>query len=358
MSAIGQLDGLRAAWRSWRGEIAAMLPQGVRRALDSGVSIVTIEVAGDAAVLTRIADGETREIAHVPFTAEALRTTLAPLLARPWFLRDAFVLCLPETTALRRDLSLPLAARGDLASLLDIELERQSPLDRSEIYHDWRVTAEDRAAKQIGVAWRIVRRRAVAPALELCRAAGIPLAAVIFAGDETLPDGGTLPVDANAARLLRVRRWQVRGLLLLVLALLIAVTVGAYMRNQDAADTFAIRVEQARVAALESQRLDSEIEAAHRRMALLLRERRKASMTRILAETTRLLPQGSWLTDFSYRDGQVRIRGYSDAASGLIAIFDASPLFVNAEFGAPLVQAQTRDLEQFDLSFKLRGGVQ
>ncbi|HWD28596.1 MAG TPA: PilN domain-containing protein [Rhizomicrobium sp.] len=345
----GRIGGMRAAWRRWCGEIAAVLPAGLRRALDSGVSIVTIAPEGDTAILTRVSDGKSALIARTPFTSEGLRTALAP------FRRESAVLCLPESLALRRDLSLPLAARSDLASLLDIELERQSPLDRSEVYHDWRVARED--GKQVDVVWRIVRRRAIAPALETCREAAIPLAAVIFAGDETLADGSTIPVDAGAARLLRLRRWQVRGLLLLIVVLLVAVTAGAYVRNQQAAGALAGRVEQARIAARGPQRLEGEIGAAHHRMALLLNERRKTSMTRMLAETTRLLPQGSWLTDFSYRDGQVRVRGYSNAASSLIAIFDASPLFANAEFGAPLVQAQGRGLEQFDLSFKLRGGA-
>jgi general secretion pathway protein L len=286
-----------------------------------------------------------------------LRAALSDRLSQSWSLRDSFALRLPDATALRRDLPLPLAAQGNIASLLDLELERQSPLDRSEIYHDYRVLRIDRQARRIDVVWRMVRRESIAPALEICREAGIDLAVIAFIGDEMPADGGNFPVEARAALLLRLRRWLVRGLLMLILALLVAVAAGVYSRNQAAAGEFSARLDEARSAARPSLHLRHEIDAARTRSALLLKEKRRLSVTRMLAETTRLLPNGSYLTDFSYRDGEVRIRGYSNAASSLIGLFDASPLFSAAEFRAPLVQAQGPDQEQFDLAYKIRKGA-
>ena len=357
MSAVQDgLSRLDTVWRWWRGEVAALLPDRVRRWLDGGVTVIAIDLDGAGAVLRRFEDGRMSEIGRLPhFDAANLRAALAPYLAQSVLSRPSFALRLPDTAALRRTLSLPAAARRDLATLLDIELERQSPLDRAEIHHAYRVV--EAGAGRIALDWRLVRKRSVAPALEVCREAGIDLAAIAFAGDDAPPDGGTLPVATGAARLLRARRAMVRGLLLLIAALLLAATAGVYQRNQSAADAFAVRVDRTRLAALGALRLEHAVAATRSRDALLLRERQKLSVTRILAETTRLLPQGSWLTAFSYGNGEVRLRGYSNAASSLIAVFDASPLFAGAEFAAPLVQAQSRDLEQFDLTVKLRGGL-
>lgn len=351
---------LQAGWQWWRGEIAALVPLSLRRQLESAVCIVTIDLEADAVILRRFAAGGVAEIARLPradFDAAHLRAALAPQLARPWYRRDSFALRLPDTAALKRNLSLPLGARRNIASLLDIELERQSPLDRSEIYHDYRILQVDRQAGRLDIVWRIVRRKSVAPALEICRQAGIDLAVIAFSGDEAPPDGGNYPIERRAALLLLLRRWLIRGLMLLVLLLLLAATAGAYSRNRDASDAFAARVDRAREAARVSLQLEHEIAATRKRAAVLLHERQRVTVSRILAETTRLLPNGSWLDDFAYRDGEVRIRGYSNAAPSLLALFDASPLFTAAEFRAPLMQAQGPGQEQFDLSFRIREGA-
>jgi general secretion pathway protein L len=354
------LTALQANWERLRGEIANLVPAGIRSRLTSGVSIVAIDLEDAAVILRRFSDDGVSEIARLPsaaFDAAHLRAALSPYLARPWFLRDSFALRLPDATALQRSLSLPLAARRNIASLLDIELERQSPVDRDEIYHDYRILRTDRAAGRIDIVWRMVRRRSVAPALDICRQAGVDLAVIAFTGDEAPSDGGNFPVATRAALLLRLRHWLVRGLLLLILALLIAVTAGVYVRNQQALDDFSLRVDQARIAARASLQLQHEIDAARQRTALLLREKQGLTITRLLAETTRLLPSGSWVTGFSYQDGEVRLQGYSNAASSLIALFDASPLFASAEFRAPLVQGQSPGQEQFDLALKIRKGA-
>lgn len=356
--AAGLVESLQSAWHWWIGELALLVPQNIRDRLDSGVAIIAIDLETDAVTLRRFAGGTVSEIARLPragFDAASLRAALAPYLSRR--LRDSFALRLPDASALARSLSLPLAARRNIASMLDIELERQSPIDRAEIYHDYRILRIDRAAGRIDIVWRLVRRRGVDPALAICREAGIDLAVIAFIGDETPPDGGNFPVVPRAARLLRLRRQAVRGLLLAILLLLGAVTAGVYARNQDAADEFHARVDAARLMARPSLRLEHQIAGVRQRAQLLLAERQRPIVASLLAETTRILPDGSWLTDFTYRDGEVRIQGYSNAAPSLIALFDASPLFASAQFRAPLTQAQNREQEQFDLSFKLRKGA-
>lgn len=359
MSAVTQsLAALQAGWQWWRDGLAALMPQSWRDRLDTGVPVLAIDLVPEGgAVIRRFAAGAVGEVARLPeesLNVAALATALARELVRPWYLREAVALRLPDGAALKRTLSLPLAAQRDILGLLDIELERQSPVDRTEVYHAYRIVGVDRAAQRMEVDWRIVRRRSVDPMLALLREADIEPAVVAFVGDETPPDGGTFPVVARAARLLRLQRHLVRGLVLLIVALALLAVGGSYARNQGAIDAFAAHAEEVHADALVSQHLLHEIVAARQRAAQLVAERHRPTVADMLAETTRLLPDGSWLTGFSYRDGEVRIRGYSNAAPSLIALFDASPLFVGAEFRAPLTQGQSRDQQQFDLAFKVR----
>ncbi len=349
---------VHAGWQWWSGEMRAILPLGLRRALAPSDPVIAIDLQPDAVVLRRFADGAEWEIARIPraaFDAASLRAAVAPYLAKPWFLRDAFALRLPDTMALWRNLALPLAARGHIANVLELELERQSPLDRGEVYHDYKILRVDRAAGRIELAWRIARRRQVDAALDVIRAAGIELAVVAFVGDEAPPDGGNFPVASRASALLRLRRLLLPALALLVVALGVAVVAGAYERNQQAADALAARVDHARGEARISLHLQRDIAGARQRAAFLVKQKQGLMVAQLLAETTRMLPDGSWLTELEYQDGEVRIQGLSSSAASLIALFDASPLFSDAQFRAPLMQAQ--GMERFDLSFKIRKGA-
>jgi general secretion pathway protein L len=348
---------IRGSWFWWRNELRALLPESLRTFFSSGVAVVAIDMEDQAVVLTRFSAGRTVRIANLPrseFDPQTLRAALSSSLARPWYLRDAFALRLPASLALRRDLSLPIGARRNIATLLDMELERQSPLDRGDVYHAYRILNVDRASQRIEVAWHILKRASVEPALEICRRAGIDLSIISIMGDDVPPDGGNLPLSPRAVALLKLRRWLVAGLLALIVLLATGVTAGAYLRNQHAVDAFGARVDVERLAAQTSLALEHRIDTAVRREARLSDERRQHSVTRLLAETTRLLPEGGWLTEFGYRDEEVHIHGYSNAASSLIALFDASPLFSSAEFRAPLVQAQAPGQEEFDIAFKVR----
>lgn len=350
---------LLAGWRWWLGEILAMVPENFHKALASGDCVIAMDVDDREVVIRRFDDDGAREIARMPraqFDAAALRRAVEPYLAEPWMLRDFFVLRVPDALALNRTLRLPGKGRN-LDDILRHELDRQSPIDRSQVYYDFRVLKRDRQANQIEVFLRIARRDAIDAACAVCRAAGIELAAIGFMADETPADGGIFPVDPNASLWLRVRRRLVPGLAVLVAVLAIGALTGAYLRNQAAADALADRVEQVRGQAQIIEHLHRGIDGALGRSAFLARQKQNLMLVRLLSEVTRVLPNGSWIFDFECRDGEIRISGFSDSASSLIALFDASPLFGDAQFRAPLMQGSNAGQERFDMSFKIRKGA-
>jgi general secretion pathway protein L len=349
--------GFGAVWRLLADQLTVLGLDPLPSQLKTTVPVVSIDVGDETVVLRRSVGGDSTEIARLPraeFAPAALRTALAAELGRVWYLRDSFALRLPEAWALKRTLSLPLATRRNLDNLLDFELDRQSPLERTEVYHNHSILRTDPRARTMDVAWHIVRRKGVDPLVEICREAGIELVAVGLVSDETPPQGGSFPVSPGAVRLLRVRRWTVPAFAIMIAVLLAAVVAGAYARNQQANDALLARVAETSIAARSALILEDQITAMHTRAVALVAEKQGSMVTRMLAEVTRLLPDRTWLTGFSYSDGEVRLQGYSSKAAALIAIFDASPQFTGAEFRAPLVQAQDKNIEQFDLALKLR----
>ncbi|MBL6936614.1 MAG: PilN domain-containing protein [Alphaproteobacteria bacterium] len=348
-----------AGWRSLIDRFAAFDTADLLSRIEGDVPIVAIDVSDDTVLVRRFSDGTVTEIARLPragLSPAALHAAVARELDRPWYLRPSFALRLPPSSALERTLSLPLAARRSLANLLGFELDRQSPIDPREVYHDYSVLERRPQDGTMRVAWRLFRRRDVDPLMELCGEAGIEPAVIALVSDEVPASGGTFPVAPGAARALRLRRLVAPALVLAIGVLLAAVTANAYWRNQEADDMLLARVDEARGAARVALDLEHRIDVTRSRAGALVAEKRQAAITRILAEVTRLLPDGTWLTDFSVADGEVRLRGNSNKASSLIGVFDGSALFANAEFRAPLVEAQDGS-EQFDLAVKMRDGA-
>jgi general secretion pathway protein L len=357
MSAQGvKLSEITSRITAWlegvSSQIIALVPAGIRAAFHPSVPVIALDATSDGLTIRRIDDGASRIVAHASqdeFDADWLRSRLLPLAGK--FLRDPVVLRLPDDIALERTIVLPRAARARLDEILRHELARQSPVDAAEVYYDFRC----RRGAMLDVTLRIVKRDRLDRLLATCRAAGVAVAAVSLVGDSRPADGGNFPVEAPAAKLLRLRRQQVPALVLLVLVLAFGLVVGAYLRQQAATADLNVRLDEARAAAQSVMRLQHEIAAADKRAAFLVGQKRKPLLLDVIAETTRILPQGSWLTEIQVRGREVEITGYSNAAPSLIAIADASPKFSDAQFRSPLIKVPGSDAERFDLSFTVRG---
>jgi general secretion pathway protein L len=63
-----------------------------------------------------------------------------------------------------------------------------------------------------------------------------------------------------------------------------------------------------------------------------------------------LIKDDTWLSYAQYSDGHLQIQGESPAASTLIAVLEASELFVNARFASPVTQDSISKLERFQIT--------
>jgi general secretion pathway protein L len=90
------------------------------------------------------------------------------------------------------------------------------------------------------------------------------------------------------------------------------------------------------------------------RLQALSREKQAYLPTvRILEELTHIIPDETFLTDFTLDKQKIRISGFSTSAASLIAVVDASPLFANPKFTAAVVKVPGRNGEQFNMELDL-----
>lgn len=88
--------------------------------------------------------------------------------------------------------------------------------------------------------------------------------------------------------------------------------------------------------------------------SIRIQKKQATPVTTIWGELTRVIPDTSWVSDVSIKDGQVRISGFSRSAAGLISMLEGSPLFAGPTFGAPVVKAPDVDKERFSIDMELQ----
>lgn len=347
-----------AAWRWWVSELAAMIPPSWRAALQMRRSFsVVLDVSEDEVVVGRTKDGAYTELAQLSRgeVDERSIAALAAMLGSPE--TPAILLRLPTKQVLRRRLGLPKVAPKELGQLLVHEVERQCPLDSRLIYHDHWIVARDKAAHRLEVELRMVRRSVVDDAAGLARRLGFVPGAIVFIGDDRAAPLFRLPRSGLAGKGPRIETvWSVASVTLpaILAAAVIGVALDRNVREMDALDA---KVAAAKAQAQVVEGLRREIAKTRDRIEFLPRQKQVPSAAAVLAEVTRLLPDGTWLFEFELNGRELRIRGYSPAASSLVGIFDSASLFANARFRSSLTAGPRSDLERFDLSCDLRGGA-
>ena len=264
---------------------------------------------------------------------------------------DEVLMRLPVDAVLRRRVVLPAAKGRNLDLILSHELRRHSPVELDKVYVDRRLIERDKTNRKVDFELRMVKREVVDDALSLVRSLGLTPIALGFFGDDHLADRRSFPIG---------RRPLFKGGMVMLAPLLVPVFLAVVTliamqsrANRDLANLQSLvakeRAEQAIVEALRRN-----IDEARQKTLFLPMQKQFPLVSKILAETSRLLPDGSWLYELQINSREVRLYGYSPASSSLIGLFDGSGTFGEARFRAPLTPGPRPDLERFDLSFVIR----
>lgn len=337
----------------WWSEFAAWWDEIVSRRLRDDREYLRLDFADDEIVLVCVNDEGERPLGRVPRSEAAELGSIAaamPLVQKQLRRTRDVAVRFARTDVLYLDLDLPAASRAILRQAAGFELARLSPIKPDQLYFDVVVAP---AGAEAPVKLRAIKRAEVDEAMALCRASGLRVGAVEFEADPQDADWRAYPVERSAFLHFF---WLRRGGVVLAAALLLllaAALFGLFLREAAEGDALlsqlaAMNDQVALVHRMQQDtsdlRTQIEFPAAQKRAPLLLD---------MLAQVTKTLPDGTWLTEFSYKDGKVHIQGLSKSPSDLIGDIDQSPSFANAQFEAPLVGAQ-EGTERFELTFDVK----
>ncbi len=340
--------GFQEFLRWWVKQLSELLPSGMRVWSAKRPDALIIEASSVGVILWLRRQGQTTQLARAAAGdsgIQSLAQTIAGVVEPPHLL----LFRVPRSMQLRKLASFPLAARGDLATVLGFEMDRETPFGRGEVYWDYVIRRQDTVAGRLDVELFIVPRGAIDPAIEASRRAGLHPGAI------------EIDTGADEFRLIRIgasRRWQwfrsqrqlmrmvAAGAGLFVIALATPVIwqqIGLALANS--------RIERLTGQARDAAALRQSVDQVTGVMQLIKKEHdRNGGVLEVLAAATSLLPDDSYLTALSLRSGRLTITGQSPAAAHLVDLLGKSPGFREPAFDSPVVQDEQSGLETFTIS--------
>jgi len=240
----------------------------------------------------------------------------------------------------------PTATRRELGQLLRHELGRISPFAAEALFWHWRgrVRATDRTRTEIALT--MVPKMAVAAVLDKLGEVGIH-PRFLEVGPPERPR--LLPIEDVAEgrnirhQLLRGLTWSCAGLAAGVLVLPFVLQTLA-LRATDSA----IEALQPSVAQVEALRRGITADGAGHEV-LAQEMQRTGDVLQVLATITRILPDDTYLTEFSLRNRHMTLGGRSASAPRVVTGLSADPAIRGAAFAAPVTRIEGASSDVFSI---------
>jgi general secretion pathway protein L len=357
-SIIGRLR-LDALLHWWLAELGSFVPSGLRGKAHKRKDRLIVAIDDREVVVFAVLNEAIRELRRlaVGSDVEQVPETLAQdALNEGLGSETEVVVALMPRQVLCRQLTLPQAAEENLCQVLGFEMDRQTPFTSEQVYYDYRVIERDPQTHRLRVELFVALRKQVDSALARVSRWGLrPVAVDMLASEASgqLADINLLPseyrpeTDGSRAKL---------NLWLFTLIGVLSVTAVGIPLLQHRKTTIDLRQQaaeaqrQAEEVAQLREAMDHSLEAA---TFVVDKKRSEPVMVDILNELTGLIPDDTWIQLLELKGNEVRLQGESGAASALIGIIEASPLFEQASFRSPVTRIPTSGRERFNLTAKV-----
>jgi general secretion pathway protein L len=243
---------------------------------------------------------------------------------------------------LEREVVLPLAAERDPRQVLHYEMDRLTPFNAEDVYWTWGIERRDRALGRLHLRLSLIPKALLREPIGALARAGIQPSA-IEAG-RRIALGGPLP---------RSEKWRRAALKAGAIACVLlgaTAAVQPFVRQTLALGRIDARIAELRPRVAQAEALRRRIASAQASDAVLLNERaRVGDALQALAVTTDLVPDDTYLTDFTMHERKITISGQSAAPAKLIAALSAGAAIRNPAFAAPVTRLGSGQSELFSI---------
>ncbi|MGC2459124.1 MAG: PilN domain-containing protein [Gallionellaceae bacterium] len=342
-------------WRWWSDELVALMPQWLRQSGVNAANSLLIEITPQAIVLQRMVQGVLTEQGRLELqSGEPAANGIAfqALFTRLRRNGENVALLLTDTQFLVKRIELPSAALENLRQVLSFEMDRHTPFKAEQVYFGFRTLHQDNSRNRITVNLIIAPRPSVDDHVELLTRWGIPVQAVYAAGGPENGDDGAINLLPNSYRAIEssgLGKLNL-GLTLLTLVLaMIALFIPVWQKRQASIELIPL-VESAKQQATATETIRHEQEKLAAEYNFMLDKKEKIPpVIVVLDELSGLLPDDTWVQQFSLKGKELQIQGETGSSSKLIALLESSRIFHNSSFRSPLTKGVTPNSERYQL---------
>ncbi len=333
----------------WGARLLELVPARLKRQESGADALIADASSPELLTLLRRRRGNEQRVAQLRLDDQADAPLRAALNGRPR--GEAVLLRLSADRVLERVVTLPLAAERELENVLGYEMERLTPFTAEEVFWGYALLERDRARGRLSLRLSVVPRVAVAPLIDLLtRLGGRPDLIETRAADG--PRSIRLAHAGPAAGALGPL--SSRALSAVAVLLLLLVLVSPFLRQSleladlhERLDGMAPAIEQ--------------VDALRRRIAsasaggdaVAGETRRLGDALGALAALTEILPDDSYLTEFTMRERKMTMSGLGASAPKLINALSADPRIRNPAFTAAVTRSETNHLDVFTIRAEL-----
>lgn len=344
----------------WRSELLSIVPASAKRILARHSHVISVWINdGDQVLVRQIDLSLTRRIKSEERIAEGNWPVALQAISRRQSRYGAGLrvdLVVPSSSCLFLTHHIPVQALARLTEIATLELERTTPLRRSQILHDSFVMNWPRGGngtveiQQVAIARDKIERfladlNAQAGGVDSVRVAR--------------PDGSILPVDLKgegiAPKRSSRRFYTVAAAAFCIAALLSIYNTVNEIQTLQAAINQQSRIEDGLKLQVANIRkaLATQDTLLDRAKKLRLRKIDTVSTLQVWEEVTQLLPASTWVSEFRIEDGVLYLDGFSRSAAELIGIFSRSKIFSKVEFVSPVTRDGQQGMERFQLRMRV-----
>lgn len=341
-----------AALSWWLGELVALVPAALRARLGGSGGPLIVALDGDALAFSHSDIG--RNACVMAASAGRAPPEVAALLQR--VRRGAVKVCLllPMEAGLRSRMRLPLAAEENLREAIGFELDRQTPFRADDVFFSYRMVDRDVGLERLVVDLTVVPRVVAAAALLRAAKLGFVPSSVEVADTAGAPASGNLLPPGHGPARFRAAQLYPGAFAALALLLAIAVVAIPLERASSRADSLRSQVDGARKDAEAGIKLQAEIaRSAEESQFLAKLKHERPSLSEVLYELTRRLPDEAWLSELHLAGSDLQVSGSAASATTLLETLDRSPFFAAAGFRSPVLRDSKLDRETFQIGMRI-----
>lgn len=240
------------------------------------------------------------------------------------------ILLLSSSQVLTHEITLPFAVERELDAAIELHLERELPLPRSQACIHWRVVKRDRVNRQLRIRVHVAHREQLEKFGELLVARGLRMSRVAVATAADAFEGDLLP-QRTRAHPLRITQLDRR---LAMTCVALAVIAGGITAAQWILERSRVNAELARVGeqARRARSLAREIKHGSAGADALIALMARPDAVDVLRTLTSDVPSDTWMYELEIKASstagyQVKLGGYAPAATTFVSALEKQPKF-------------------------------